>query len=246
MDGTIINITRFCTDDGPGIRTTVFLKGCPLKCAWCHNPESQSPAIEFYRDGEKIGERLSAEEVVEKLSRDRVFYDASGGGITVSGGEPLFQPDFTADILARCQKAGLHTAIETSGYASPAVFQRVIRHCDLILLDLKETDAERHRRYTGVPLQPILDNLRLLDTWKKPYILRLPVIPGWNDRESHLRRARALVEHSPGCQRLQIMPYHRLGAYKYDRLERPYACAAVAEPTGEQRAAWEAYLTEQA
>ena len=150
MKGKIINITRFCTDDGPGIRTTVFLKGCPLRCIWCHNPESQNPETEVYSDGEIIGKTVTPEEVFKEAVRDKMFYDTSGGGVTVSGGEPLFQPEFTAEVLELCRKNGIHTAIETCGYANRQALQTVLKFCDLVLFDIKETDESKHLEYTGV------------------------------------------------------------------------------------------------
>lgn len=238
MEGTIINITRFCTDDGPGIRTTVFLKGCPLKCAWCHNPESQNSGIEAYTDGETIGRRVTAEEVVQEVVRDRIFYETSGGGVTVSGGEPLFQPDFTGRILKLCKDQGIHTAIETSGFAGIDVLHKVLEHCDLVLFDIKETNDVNHERYAGVPLLPILENLKRIHECGIPFVIRLPIIPGYNDREDHFAAVKELAETLSCCQGIEVMPYHSLGAYKYERLGRAYLCKAVVEPTKAQIDLW--------
>jgi len=281
----IINIARFCTEDGPGIRTTVFLKGCPLRCAWCHNPESQSPQQEVLynpqacrhcggcaavcpagahrmRDGlhcfdralctgcgactevcptgavEHSGKWLSTAEVFREAQKDAVFYRTSGGGITVSGGEPLSRPAFTAEFLQLCTNAGFHTALETSGFAGEAALAQVLPHCDLVLFDIKETDPNRHLAFTEVPLQPILDNLRRIDAAGIPTRLRLPVIPGWNDREEHFRAARALAGTLLHCTGLEVMPYHQIGAYKYALLQRPYRCAAVEAPSPSTVAHW--------
>lgn len=281
----LINITRYCTDDGPGIRTTVFLKGCPLSCAWCHNPESQNTCREILYSAQKCvscgrcaavcprgchsvaggkhtfsrrlciacgkcaadcpaqalelsGYARSAEEVFEEVIRDRAFYTSSGGGVTVSGGEPLLQAEFTAALLNMCRRAGIHTAVETSGFGTAAALQAVAEQSDLILFDLKETDEERHLQFTGVPLKPILDNLRSLDSMGVETVLRLPIIPGWNDRQEHLLRAKeiaASLEHGTG---VQVMPYHQLGAYKYAQLGRKYQCENVNEPTKETVAQW--------
>ncbi len=185
MKGNIINVTRFCTDDGPGIRTTVFLKGCPLKCLWCHNPESQKFDIETYTNGEVIGRNALAEEIVKEVTKDKVFYENSGGGVTVSGGEPLAQPEFTTQILKDCKENGIHTAIETSGYASETAFKKVLEYCDLVLFDIKETNEKNHLIYTGVPLNTVINNLKTVNENKVPFIIRLPIIPNYNDRQEH-------------------------------------------------------------
>jgi len=281
----IINITRFCTDDGPGIRTTVFLKGCPLKCAWCHNPESQNAYSEILWDKnacshcglcvsvckngahtiesgqhrfdpracshcgrctescpnhtlELSGRQVNTREVFEELQKDAVFYGTSGGGVTISGGEPLMQPAFTTELLKLCKEAGIHTAIETSGFAAKYSLEQVLPYCDLILFDVKETDKEKHKAYTGVPLEPILKNLRYIDETGIPILLRAPIIPGWNDRDAHLLALRELKESLQHCQKLQIMPYHSMGTYKYEKLQRTYLCASVSEPDTETVAKW--------
>lgn len=282
----LINITRYCTDDGPGIRTTVFLKGCPLSCAWCHNPESQKRGREImytadkciscgrcaavcpkgchsFADGGHIfsrelcvdcgacvagcptaaleysGSTMSLDEVFEQVIRDRIFYKASGGGVTVSGGEPLMQAQFTAALLHLCRQADIHTAVETSGFGSQEALRAVAAECDLILFDLKETDEGKHLDYTGVPLDPILANLRQLDFLGVKTVLRLPIIPGWNDRTEHLLRAKELASSLQHCSGVQVMPYHQLGAYKYAQLGREYRCANVAEPDKATVAAWQ-------
>lgn len=242
MQGKIINITRFCTDDGPGIRTTVFLKGCPLKCAWCHNPESQSAAEEYYTNGEKIGRTVTAEQVVQEFLKDNAFYDASGGGVTVSGGEPLLQAEFTAEILRLCKEKHISTAVETSGYSSEKAFRSVAAFCDLVLFDIKETDPERHRLYTGVELSPILKNLEILSSENISHILRLPIIPSINDRTEHLEAVRGIAEKDKACIAVQIMPYHKLGEYKYTQLDRKYSLGNVEEPTTAQLAYWQSIV----
>ena len=172
------------------------------------------------------------------MLRDQVFYAASGGGVTVSGGEPLLQPEFTAEVLRMCKEAGVHTAMETSGFGAREALRMVADYCDLVLFDLKETDPDRHLAYTGASLQPILENLRELDTMGVPIILRLPVIPGWNDREEHLLEAKKIAQSLSHCIGVEVMPYHTLGAYKYGQLGREYRCAAVEEPSGETVARW--------
>lgn len=281
----IINITRFCTDDGPGIRTTVFLKGCPLRCAWCHNPESQDPTPEILWDMQKCslcglcaevckakahrvedgrhlfspdkctrcgrcaevcpigalelsGKRVSTAEVFEEIKKDAVFYTTSGGGVTVSGGEPLMFPDFTAELLRFCKEEGIHTVIETSGFANRSALDKVLPFCDLILFDIKENCEERHKKYTGVPQKPIIENLRYIDESGVPTLLRAPIIPGFNDRDEHFSALRALKKSLKNCRGLQIMPYHSMGAYKYKKLQREYLCDIVPEPDAETVAHW--------
>ena len=238
LQGNIINITRFCTDDGPGIRTTVFLKGCPLRCAWCHNPESQNADVETYVNGETIGRTVTAEEVVREVLKDKAFYETSGCGVTISGGEPLFQPEFTAEVLRRCKEKGIHTAIETSGFAREDALNTVLRYCDLVLFDIKETDKARHIKFTGVPLDPIIKNLKQIDESKIPFMIRLPVSPGVNDREENFLEVKALLCDMRCCQAVEIMPYHKLGEYKYQQLGREYLCQHISEPTKEQVKNW--------
>lgn len=242
MEGRIINITRFCTDDGPGIRTTVFLKGCPLRCVWCHNPESQNPAEERYSNGETVGRTVSVQEVLTEVLRDKPFYETSDGGVTISGGEPLFQPEFTAELLRLCQEHGIHTAVETAGFATRSVLESVVRHCDLVLFDIKETDAEKHREYTGAPLAVILENLAAINAQQVPFVIRLPIVPSYNDRADHFQTVKALADGLPFCQGVQVMPYHKLGEYKYRQLGREYPCGDLSEPSKQQAEQWQKFF----
>ena len=171
-----------------------------------------------------------------------MFYDTSGGGVTVSGGEPLFQPEFTAEVLELCRKNGIHTAIETCGYANRQALQTVLKFCDLVLFDIKETNESRHLEYTGVGQRTILENLRQINDQKKPFVIRLPIIPGLNDKEEHFINVKELAEKLEMCQKLQIMPYHKLGVYKYNKLGRKYMCSQIDEPTEQQIKKWEALL----
>ena len=284
ISGTVLNIQRFCTDDGPGIRTTVFLKGCPLHCIWCHNPESQAKRPELSLDmnncitcgrcssvcpkgchvfdekhtfkadicnscGECVkvcpkqclelyGKELDSCAVFSEIQKDRIFYDTSGGGVTISGGEPLFQPNFTVDILKKCRESGIHTAIETCGFTDKDTWLSVIKHCDLVLFDIKETDSTLHRRYTGVSFEPILNNLKLINEKGVPFIIRAPIIPTLNDRESHLEALKALCASMQFCKGIEIMPYHRTGEHKYRSLGKKYICKDIPIPTREMTDSW--------
>ena len=247
--GKIFDIQRFCTDDGPGIRTTVFLKGCPLRCLWCHNPESQrmeneimftrdkctgcgrcaklsadDTAFVCYSDAKKIcGRETSAQEVLDEVMKDSVFYRNSGGGLTLSGGEPLFQPGFAVEILRGAKENGLHTCVETCGFASAEHMVHAAAYTDLFLYDYKETDPEKHRRFTGADSKRILENLGLLEKLGKPVILRCPVIPGYNDQEAHYTGICALADRHKNILHIEIEPGHDLGVGKYAALGREAA-----------------------
>ena len=282
--GSVLNIQRFSTDDGPGIRTTVFLKGCPLKCLWCHNPESQNRRAELmyeadqcFRCGkcasvclsgchrmetahvflrkncmgcgkcaeacpakalELYGKEMCAADVLETVKRDLAFYQATGGGVTISGGEPLFQPQFTLALLKLCKENGIHTVLETCGYASETIFSEVLSYCDAVLFDIKETDKEKHLAYTGVSLGPILRNLEILNEKGIPFVIRAPIIPTLNDREEHFENLKRLHEKLEHCEKVQIMPYHDFGRYKYEKLGRAYFCEDILPPTEEKRQEW--------
>lgn len=286
MKAAIFNISRCCVDDGPGIRTTVFIKGCPLHCVWCHNPESQCRMAELTYNPQKctlcgrcatvcpvgahlledgthtflrekctacgkcaeacyaealsmVGKDMTADEVLAEAVRDRVFYQNSGGGVTLSGGEPLSHPEFTEELLTKLRAEGIHTAMETCGFASKAIFERIAPLCDLLLFDLKETDPKRNLDFTGVPLEPILANLRRADELGIKIHLRLPIIPGLNDRDDHFEKAGKIAKTLKNLVRAQIMPYHKLGAYKYATLGREYSLSDVEEPDEETKRSWQ-------
>lgn len=218
VEGTLFNIWKCATKDGPGIRTVVALKGCPLRCVWCHSPESWSYKIEKYSNGETVGWKTTADKVVEEVLRDKAFFDASGGGITLSGGESLAQGAFAAEILRLAKEKGVHTAIETSGFAPPEVIEAVRPYIDLWLYDIKHLDPVKCRELTGRPLEPVLANLRRLDEVKAQVVLRCPMIPGVNDGEEELK-ALARLADSIGCvEALDILAYVPYGIDKAKRL----------------------------
>lgn len=214
--GIIFSIEEFAINDGPGIRTTVFLKGCPLRCAWCHNPEGWSPHPQWMeKKGRKeiCGCEISAEELADKLLRDKELYCESGGGVTFTGGEPLAQATFLCDVMRRLPD--LHKAVETSGFAPEETFQEVLSLADLILLDIKLADPELHIRYTGQDNAVILKNLQILKDSGKPFIVRIPLIPGVNDSLENMEATAALLEGAEGLQRVELLPYHKTAGAKY-------------------------------
>ena len=241
-EGTLFNVWKFATKDGPGIRTVVALKGCPLRCVWCHSPESWSYAIEKYSNGETVGWKTTAAKVVEEALRDKPFYDASGGGLTLTGGEPLAQAAFCTEILRLAKKAGLHTAIETSGYAPLKVVEGVEPFVDLWLYDVKHLDAAKCQKHTGRPLAPVLENIRHLNAAKRRIVMRCPMIPGINDDKAELAALGKLADELDGVEALDVLPYvpygidkaRRLGLKVYEAPQPPpeYGKEMVAKLTG--------------
>ncbi len=274
LNGIVFNIQKFSIHDGPGVRTTVFLKGCPLRCKWCANPESQltKPQILYHSKdcahcgtcvascpeqavsmdgGGRIhidfakcrgcltcvhgcprrvltceGEVKTVDEVVEVCMQDVDFYEESGGGVTLSGGEALMQPDFAEALLKELKARGIHTAMETTGFAPPEVFDAVTASADLLLFDMKHWNAEKHREGAGVDNTLILENMRRAIAGGKAVLPRLPVIPGFNDSledaAGFVRRLREV-----GAGRVQLLPFHQFGENKYALLGKTYADEAV-------------------
>ncbi len=277
--GIVFNTMRFSIHDGPGIRTTVFLKGCPLRCDWCHNPESQDfrPGLMLFAErcrlcgdcvavcprrgigdpaaGLKVpdecdacgscaeacvagarelaGRRTTVAELMHELQRDVVFFDESRGGVTVSGGEPMAQPVFTRGLLAACRERGIHATLDTCGFAVPDVFASVSALANLVLFDLKAMDSETHARYTGVPNESILENLKALAATGKPVIVRFPLIPGVNDTSGELSALSSFVR-SCGLSRLDVLPYHGIGAGKHARMGGNRRAGVFDEPPSER------------
>jgi pyruvate formate lyase activating enzyme len=266
--GFIFDIRRFSIHDGPGIRTTVFFKGCPLHCLWCHNPESQSPKPELiiqprrctlcgdcieacpngaiYQDGDLIltdrekcslcqtcasvchaearqftGREMSLFEVIQDILRDRPFYEQSGGGVTFSGGEPLFQAGFLSSLLKACKDNEIHTALDTCGFAPFSTLDSLRGWVDLFLFDLKHLDSACHRELTGVPNRRILKNLERLSSLGHDIYLRIPLIPGINNDPSHLHALARYASGLPRLLRIDLLPYHASGLEKYTRLDKP-------------------------
>jgi len=278
--GIVFNIQKFSVHDGPGIRTTVFLKGCPLRCPWCHNPEGLSREPEVAYDPRKCigcggclvcehgchsvteteghqyarhdctvctkclehcctgaleltGKSYTTDEVIQKVMADKAFYDKSGGGMTVSGGEPLYQPAFTKALLEAAKEKGLHTAMETSGFASSAVFTSMLPYLDMLLFDYKVTGENAYEEITGVPFAPILSNLHTANESGIPIILRCPIIPGINDNETHFDAIAALADEFSGIIRVDLEPYHALGTGKAERFGKE--CGFSTEAPSKER-----------
>jgi pyruvate formate lyase activating enzyme len=224
LTGLLFNIQKFSLHDGPGIRTVVFFKGCPLSCKWCSNPESQRAEPCLLRDGGKSvpdSREYSLEETLEICLEDRPFYEESGGGVTLSGGEVLTQRQFAAELLRALKRENIHTAIETAGYAPREVFEEVSKEADLLLFDIKHFDEERHIEGTGAGRAPIIANLKSALAFGKTLLPRLPVIPGYNDSPEDARGFASLLV-SLGVKRVQLLPFHHFGEKKYDMLGLPY------------------------
>jgi len=240
---TVFDIKRFAVHDGPGIRTTVFLKGCPLRCWWCHNPESQEHEPVEVRverklngkplEGRKVyGRLMREEEVMEVVLRDQAFYEESGGGVSFSGGEPLMQPAALKDLLARSKEHGLHTTVDTCGYAPWKSFQGILEDTDLFLFDLKHLDPELHRTYTGVDNKEILANADRLLKQGARVIFRIPVIPGLNTSPAEIRAMKEfLVARKDSLEQVHLLPYHRIAGSKYERLGMENRMKESPEPT---------------
>ena len=226
----IFDIRRYSVHDGPGIRTTVFLKGCPLNCAWCHNPESILPQPQPIKRSrilnghtrlveEEIGRWMDSETVFRELERDRIFFEESGGGVTFSGGEPLSQPDFLIEMLNICSESGMRTAVDTSGYAPVEIFHSVSKHADILLFDIKTTDSAKHNAFTGVDNHLIIANLLSLTADRLTLYIRIPVIPGFNDTTRDMLNILALLKQMKApIIRVDLLPFHRLGRQKYEAL----------------------------
>jgi pyruvate formate lyase activating enzyme len=280
LTGIVFDLMRFSTRDGPGIRTTVFLKGCPLSCLWCHNPESQRlhPELMFrpnlcisclacidaceqggitledgvittdlescilceacvaacYSDAREIvGQKMSVVEVMAEIRKDLVFYDESGGGVTFSGGEPLLQTDFLLALLQACKAEGIHTAVDTSGYAAWEEFEAISPYVDLFLYDLKTIDDAVHIQATGVSNALILSNLSKLSQRGSNLRVRVPVIPGINDSPEAIQSLGEFLAALPHPPVVELLPYHLSGVEKYHRLGRSYQLEDIQPPTAE-------------
>ncbi|MGC9341686.1 MAG: glycyl-radical enzyme activating protein [Bacteroidales bacterium] len=228
MTGLIYDIKRFALHDGPGIRTTIFFKGCPLDCWWCHNPESRNPCIEKtmkinriddteFEVEEITGYSISSGDLMKEILKDKAFMEESGGGVTFSGGEPFLQPEFLAEIIPLCKKHNIHVAIDTSGYVKENSFRTIAKETDLFLFDIKLIDEQRHMKYTSVSNDLIFRNLDYLHNEKIPVIIRFPIIRGVNDGEYLMEMATFLNHRYPAYRELHLLPFHNIADHKYER-----------------------------
>ena len=235
MEGIVFDLRRYSVYDGPGIRTTVFLKGCPLNCTWCHNPESRKLQPESYRKIikknlgysytetiEHFGSVVTTEEIMTEIEKDILFFDDSGGGVTFSGGEPLMQPDFLNELLLKCNKSGIHTAVDTSGCAARSGYEKIIDKTNLFLFDLKIIDEAAHIKYCGSSNKQILENLEFLVESGAEINIRIPLIPGITDTEQNLNDIRNVVSLYPAIKTVSLLPYNEIAENKYNRMNKTY------------------------
>ncbi len=280
ITGIVTEIQHYSIQDGPGIRTTVFLKGCPLHCLWCHNPEMISPKLEVWYNArictlcggcievcptnaikgflenrqidrlvclaknncsacveicpskamEIVGKRMTVKEVVNEVSEDTLFYQRSGGGMCISGGDPTLQPEFTIEVLKQCQEEFIDTAVETCGLATWEVIRDVAQYADYLLIDIKHMDPGNHKKATGVTNRLILENIAKLADLGKKIRIRLPLIPGFNDSEENLRKTAEFMVAND-LKHIDLMAFHLTGEYKYRMLGKIYECSEIIEPT---------------
>ena len=237
VTGRIFNIQRFSVHDGPGIRTIVFLKGCAFRCRWCCNPESQSFEIETMNvDGKpKIeGRDVTVREVMDVVLRDRPYYNRSGGGLTLSGGESLLQPEFAVALLRTAKNNGLNTAMESTGFASFDVIERFLPYLDLYLMDIKHINSEKHKEFIGKPNELVLENAKKIAERAKKLIIRVPVIPTFNDTREEILDIARFAAGLKNVENIHLLPYHRLGADKYKWLGREYLMKDILPPDEEK------------
>jgi pyruvate formate lyase activating enzyme len=226
LTGVVFDIKEFAVHDGPGLRVTVFLKGCPLCCSWCHNPEGQSPEPQILHGsaGERLaGVSFTSQALAERLNGLAPMLRVGEGGVTFSGGEPLAQADFVAEVIDQLDQ--LHVLLDTSGYGNEQDFRKVAAKSQLVFFDLKLMDPLAHRTHTGVDNQPILRNLRVLNELGVPFVIRVPLIPGVTDTDANLSAIARTVAGMPGLQRIDLLPYNVAAGAKYA------ACGMVFRPT---------------
>jgi pyruvate formate lyase activating enzyme len=246
--GIVFDVKRYALHDGPGVRVTIHLKGCPLSCWWCHNPEGRStaPQVLFRPERciscggcagvcpsgarETCGKETTVDDVMERILKERIFFDQSGGGVTLGGGEPLFQPGFALSILKECRRHEIHTAVDTCGFVNRSVLMEALPLTGLFLYDLKHMDPEKHKEYTGVDNEVILSNLAALGEAGALIHARMPFIPDVNTDEKNLRSAGAFLRGAKGVARVHILPYHTAAEDKHRRWNLEYKLKGLRPP----------------
>lgn len=246
LKGVIFDIKKFAVHDGPGIRTTIFFKGCPMDCWWCHNPESHSTEPETitreiftgssskacYERKELIGKEITLEEAMVEIMKDQVFYEISSGGVTFSGGEPLLQSEFLLAILKKSKENNLHTTLDTSGCASSDTIKEISEFVDLFLYDLKLVDEEKHKKYTGKSNKTIKQNLEMLTKAGQQVIIRIPIIPTINDSIDDIKLIGEFLSKLK-IDRVELLPFHKIGEDKYKKLNKINRMKDISKPTKE-------------
>lgn len=236
--GRIFDIQRYSIHDGTGIRTICFLKGCVLRCKWCCNPESQEYGIQqmtVQGKAKTIGRDVTVREVLEIVEKDRSYYRRSGGGLTLSGGESLCQPEFARDLLRAACETGINTAMESMGCAPYEVIEQILPYLDHYLLDIKHTNGKKHEAFTGKSNELMLENARRIAFSKQTRLsIRVPVIPTFNDTPEEIREIAVFADKLPGVEEIYLLPYHRLGQDKYEGLGRKYEMPEILPPQQEQ------------
>lgn len=291
IKSVVCEIEKYATRDGPGIRSVVFLKGCPLRCIWCANPETQKKENELYYHAaaciqckrcikicdngvllakdeklhivrnkctacgqcvtecpmgalQLVGKEMNVEEVFAEVKKDIVFYQQSGGGITISGGEVLMHEEFVITLLQKSKEHYIHTAIETSGFGSGQSLLNIAEYCDVILFDIKHTDKDVHKEVTGVDHNVIIENLKLLSRMHSHIIIRVPLITGWNNSEENIKNIVQIAKENE-IEEIHLLPYHSLGREKYNRLGRKYNAEEIKSPSDIQVNEFKDYIIRQ-
>lgn len=235
--GRIFDIQRYSVHDGTGIRTIVFLKGCVLRCKWCCNPESQEYEIQTMMVQEKpviTGRDVTVEEVMDTVLKDTAYYRRTGGGLTLSGGESLCQPEFAKNLLRAAKEEWISTAMESMGCAEYEVIEKILPYLDQYLLDIKHMNTEKHKDFTGKRNELMLENARkIAESGMTELSIRVPVIPTFNDTPEEIREIARFSDQLPGVKKIYLLPYHRLGQDKYEGLNREYQFRGILPPTAE-------------
>ena len=245
MKAQIFDIKKYAIHDGPGIRQTIFFKGCPLTCWWCHNPESQTINTETFTVNEifdnktisiekVLGKSVSIDELFKEITKETIFFNESGGGVTFSGGEPLMQANFLFEILKKCKHNNINTCIDTSGFASQKIFESIIPLTDLFLYDLKFLNNTKHKKYTGVSNEIILSNLKYLDSKQENVIIRIPIIPTINDLPEDINDFINFIIGLENINDVELLAYHSIASNKYKKYGKQNKMLNIKEPTKEK------------